>query len=186
MARTGYTPKKLEELFVKEIMEIATNLSANYIVWQEVFDDGADLYPDTVVQVWKADNYRLELRNVTSKGYKALLSSCWYLDGLSSGGDWHKFYRCDPNDFLANPNQKKLVIGGEACMWGEVVDVNNVLARVWPRACAAAEKLWSNNDDLNISEAARRLEEHVCRMNRRKIPAQPPNGPGFCPGLNYT
>lgn len=59
--------------------------------------------------------------------------------------------------------------------------------RIWPRASAAAERLWSfrkQNDDV----AARRLEEHACRMNRRGIPAQPPNGPGFCYAkpINYA
>uniref|UniRef100_A0ABD2WCR0 Uncharacterized protein n=1 Tax=Trichogramma kaykai TaxID=54128 RepID=A0ABD2WCR0_9HYME len=56
---------------------------------------------------------------------------------------------------------------------------NNVHQRVWPRASAAAERLWSpeaQDDDT----AARRLEEHACRMNRRGVPAQPPNGSGYC------
>lgn len=56
---------------------------------------------------------------------------------------------------------------------------NNVHPRIWPRASAAAERLWSfNKQDNNV--AAQRLEEQACRMNRRGIPAQPPNGAGFC------
>ena len=185
MNKTGLTVKQLEDVYVKKIVDMASNISAKSIVWQEIFDDDVDLQIDTVVQVWKG-NHRFELKKVTSKGYQALLSSCWYLDALKSGGDWHDFYRCDPHDFGGTDEQKKLVIGGEACMWGEVVDVNNVLSRVWPRACATAEKLWSSGNEFNIGEAAKRLEEHTCRMNRRKIPAQPPNGPGYCPGLNYA
>ncbi|KAG8221824.1 hypothetical protein J437_LFUL003458 [Ladona fulva] len=127
---------------------------------------------------------------ITKKGYSALLSSCWYLDGLETGGDWERFYNCDPDNFPGTPEQKKLVIGGEACMWSEVVDRTNVESRVWPRACAAAEKLWSSPEVLkdhdksafDMQEVEARLEEHRCRLLMRGIQAQPPNGWGFCPG----
>lgn len=76
--------------------------------------------------------------------------------------------------------QKKLVLGGEACMWGEVVNDQNILQRIFPRVSATAEKLWSQEAVKNADQAAARLEEHTCRMNLRNVPAQPPNGPGFC------
>ena len=121
---------------------------------------------------------------MTAEGYSALLSSCWYLDHIAGGGDWHKFYVCDPNDFNGTEAQKRLVIGGEACMWSESVDASNLSPRVWPRAAAAAEQLWSTVT-VDFDEAGRRLEEHVCRLNRRGIPAQPANGPGYCPHISY-
>ncbi|KAH7944610.1 hypothetical protein HPB52_021969 [Rhipicephalus sanguineus] len=54
--------------------------------------------PDTVVHVWKPQ-HKEELASVTSAGYKALLSTCWYLDYISYGPDWKKYYACDPHDF---------------------------------------------------------------------------------------
>lgn len=56
---------------------------------------------------------------------------------------------------------------------------NNIHSRIWPRASATAERLWSKNI-ANMDEVKRRLEEHTCRMNKRKIPAQPPNGADYC------
>lgn len=65
-------------------------------------------------------------------------------------------------------------------MWSEVVDDTNILQRIFPRVSATAEKLWSQEDAMDRIDAGRRLEEHACRMKKRGIPTQPPNGPGFC------
>jgi hexosaminidase len=110
----------------------------------------------------------------------ALLSACWYLDNL--GKSWIDMYGCEPQNFSGTPQQLKLVQGGEACMWGESVDQSNVVARVFPRASGAAERLWSDADATDVQEAARRLEEFRCKLQRRGVNAEPPNGPAFCPG----
>lgn len=118
---------------------------------------------------------------ITKSGFPSILSSCWYLDHLSNGGDWRKYYTCEPSDFPGDDKQQALLIGGEACMWSESVDNTNILQRIFPRVSATAEKLWSQKNINDVVEASRRLEEHTCRMRKRGIPAQPPNGPGFCP-----
>lgn len=117
---------------------------------------------------------------VTSAHKYAVYSTCWYLDHLETGGDWQKFYNCEPFNVLENDLQKGLVLGGEACMWSEVVNEFNVMSRVWPRASAVAERLWSSIDVTDIENAKARIEEHTCRMNARGIGAQPPNGAGTC------
>lgn len=169
----------LENEYITKILTISNSLDINTIVWQEVFDNGVVLPASTVVHVWKPSRWQRDLERATMAGHPVLLSSCWYLDHLLTGGDWAKFYNCDPFNFDNATNIKHLMLGGEACMWAEFVDKNNVHSRIWPRASATAERLWSfNKEDNNV--AARRLEEHTCRMNRRGIPAQPPNGAGFC------
>ncbi|XP_012150681.1 beta-hexosaminidase subunit alpha [Megachile rotundata] len=168
----------LEGEYIAKLLQITDSLEANTIVWQEVFDNGVKMPNNTVVHVWTG-NWAKELEGATKAGHSVLLSACWYLDHVAGGGDWKKFYRCDPMAFAGASNATHLMLGGEACMWGEYVDKNNVHSRIWPRASAAAERLWSTvKSDENI--AAQRLEEHSCRMNRRGIPSQPPNGPGFC------
>ena len=46
-------------------------------------------------------------------------------------------------------NGTHLVLGGEVHMWAEQTDPVNLDKMVWPRACAAAEVLWSGAKDEN-------------------------------------
>ncbi|KRT85125.1 glycoside hydrolase, partial [Oryctes borbonicus] len=168
----------LQRYFMERLMNITSSKEIVSIVWEEVFNAGTTMPNDAIVQVWYSQYHKLD--EITLTGRRVLYSTCWYLDHLSNGGDWKKYYFCDPQNFNGNEEQLKLILGGEACMWAEVIDNQNVLQRTWPRAAAAAEKLWSAYNADNIDYATRRMEEHACRLNRRGIPAQPPNGPGYC------
>jgi hexosaminidase len=132
------TYAKLEDYYMRRVLDIVKGLNRSYVVWEEVFNDGVDLKPDTVVHVWKGSwgtekekYWRKELHKVTAKGFTALLSSCWYLDLISIGPDWEQYYSCEPHSFNGTEAQYKLVIGGEAAMWAEYVDGSNLISRVW-------------------------------------------------------
>ena len=49
----------------------------------------------------------------TAAGHRVLLSSPWYLNYISYGIDWPKYYEIDPQEFGGTLQQKRLVIGGE-------------------------------------------------------------------------
>ncbi|NXL35719.1 HEXB hexosaminidase, partial [Glaucidium brasilianum] len=155
---------KLESYYIQKILDIVFSYNKEYMVWQEVFDNKAQLKPDTVVQVWMENNYAYELSRVTGAGFTAILAAPWYLDYISYGQDWKKYYSVEPLNFPGTEKQKKLLIGGEACLWGEFVDATNLTPRLWPRASAVGERLWSSRNVTNLQDAYKRLTSHRCRM----------------------
>jgi len=75
----------------------------------------------------------------------------------------------DPHDFPGTKEQKQLVHGGEACMWGEFVDSANIIPFLWARVAAVAERLWSPQETQNEDEAEDRLNAFRCHLIARDI-----------------
>lgn len=176
---------KLEDYYIQKLLNLVEQARSNvsYMVWQEVFDNGVRVKPDTVVHVWMGNNQAeidTEMAKVTKQNLRTVLSSCWYLNYIKYGNNWEDYYACDPQHFSGTPEQKALVIGGETCMWGEWIDGTNLLPVLWPRASVVAERLWSDASVTDKDKAKPRLEEHRCRLVRRGYPASPVNGPGSC------
>lgn len=171
---------QVEQYYVKRTLANVQNLGAKYMIWQDPIDNDVNAANDTLVGVWKDTSLDTKMKRwqdyikpIARKGYQMVLSACWYLNYISYGEDWKKFYQCDPRNFEGTEAEKDLVVGGEACMWGEYVDGTNLIPRLWPRASAVAERLWSSADVNNTDDASFRLDQQRCRMLRRGIPTQP-------------
>lgn len=69
------------------------------------------------------------------------------------GGSWCAPYktwqRIYDYDFTANltDTQKGHILGAEAALWSEQVDDTVLSSKIWPRAAALAESVWSGNRD---------------------------------------
>ncbi|CAG0901695.1 unnamed protein product [Darwinula stevensoni] len=165
---------QLEQYYINRHVAMIQGLGSRYISYQDPIELGLDL-GDALVQVWKDGELGGEFSSwqdymmmVTGKGYQVIFSSCWYLNYISYGEDWRRYYECDPTNFPGTEEERSLVVGGEAAVWGEFVDGVNLEARLWPRASAVAERLWSDPVDVlgNTDDALFRIHQHRCRMLR--------------------
>ena len=53
---------------------------------------------------------------------------------------------------------KARILGGEMCMWAEYVSQETVDSRIWPRAAAIAERLWSPAGTTDVASMYARME----------------------------
>jgi hexosaminidase len=177
--------EQLQGYYENRIQNILRSLGKTTILYEESYDHSVDggykLLNDTIVDVWLSIN---ELANVVKAGYRVIYAKGWYLDQQIPNPNmvfylwedtWKNFYLNEPipDNLGLTPEQKALVLGGEASMWGEQVDHTCFDVRVWPRACATAERLWSQKHVNSTDEATGRLGMQRCRMVRRGISAGP-------------
>ncbi|KAF9936285.1 hypothetical protein BGZ65_002565 [Modicella reniformis] len=89
---------------------------------------------------------------------------------------WQRIYNFDFTQGLT-AEEAKHVIGGEAAIWSEQVDATVVDGKVWPRASAFAESLWSGNRDKDgykrTTELSARIQDFRERLVSRGIMAAP-------------
>jgi hexosaminidase len=114
--------------------------------WDEVLHP--DLPKNVVVQSWRGQQ---SLAEAAKQGYSGLLSFGYYLDLMWTAG---RHYAVDPMaDAAANlsPEEKKRILGGEACMWGEWTTPENIDSRIWTRTAAIAERLWSPQEVRDVN-----------------------------------
>jgi len=170
------------------------------IFWQEIFEmfnghSDNPLYPgkETIVHVWKNDNRTNVMQNIIDEGYGLLLSDGWYLDkqnpnptGYLWADTWIDYFLNEPTENLnISDKQSHLLLGGEICQWGEEADENSIEILIWPRASAAAERLWSpkllNYTAKGILESPlSRIRYQRCRMSSRGFKSLPVR-PDYCP-----
>ncbi|OVA18265.1 Glycoside hydrolase family 20 [Macleaya cordata] len=185
------TGKDAYQYFVLRAQEIAISKSWTPVNWEETFNSfKGNLNPRTVVHNWLGPGV---CPRAVAEGFRCIFSNqgVWYLDHLDI--PWEDFYKSEPLEGINDASQQKLVLGGEVCMWGETADTSDVQQTIWPRAAAAAERLWSSRDMTSAKNTSStvlpRLEYFRCLLNRRGVPAapvknwyarRPPIGPGSC------
>ncbi|KAK6915796.1 Beta-hexosaminidase, eukaryotic type, N-terminal [Dillenia turbinata] len=178
LKKKGLNESEAYQYFVLRSQEIALSHGYDIVNWEETFNNfGSKLSRKTVVHNWIGSGVA---ERVVAAGLRCIVSNQdkWYLHYLDT--TWQEFYMNEPLTNITNPKQQELVIGGEVCMWGEYIDGSDIEQTIWPRAAAAAERLWTPYDKLakDPRRVTGRLAHFRCLLNERGVPAAPLNGPG--------
>ncbi|MEP6645403.1 MAG: family 20 glycosylhydrolase [Acidobacteriaceae bacterium] len=153
----------LQAYFNEKVQKIVSKHGKTMLGWDEILRP--DLPKTIVIQSWRGQE---SLGQAAKQGYRGLLSAGFYLDLMQPAS---QHYAVDPladapaQSPPANSSSQKLsteerqrILGGEACMWTEYVSPENIDSRIWPRAAAIAERLWSSQDVRDVNSMYQRLD----------------------------
>ncbi|CAK1601338.1 unnamed protein product [Parnassius mnemosyne] len=171
------------------------------IVWTSTMTDYTHVdnfldKDDYIIQVWTTGSDP-QIRNLLKQGYRLIISNydALYLDcgfgaWVGSGNNWcspyigwQKVYDNSPK--VMAREYSDLILGGEAALWSEQVDTAALDSRLWPRAAALAERLWSEPQG-NWRDAEYRMlhiREHLVRMGIKAESLEPEwcyQNEGYC------
>ena len=112
--------------------------------------------------------------------YDAWYLDCGYGGWVGAGNNWcspykgwQTVYDNSPRRLYrgqgGSPANEELILGGEAAMWTEQVDSAAIVHKLWPRAAALAERLWSDPAEGSWKQAEIR-EGSACIFDFRLKP----------------
>ncbi|MGB6430749.1 MAG: family 20 glycosylhydrolase [Candidatus Acidiferrales bacterium] len=145
--------QELQQYFTLRVQKIVSKHHKIMIGWDEILSPG--MPSDIVIQSWRGQD---SLAAAAKLGYSGILSSGYYLDAMAPA---RQYYSVDPManaDATLTVGQQKRILGGEACMWSEFVTDENIESRIWPRAAAIAERLWSPAQAQDVDSMYARLD----------------------------
>jgi hexosaminidase len=149
----------LQAYFSERVQRLAVKHGKTPVGWDEILVPGV---PKTIViQSWRGQD---SLAAAAKQGYRGILSNGYYLDlGWSAA----RHFAVDPLAGAAaglSPDEKELILGGESCMWSEYVNAENIDSRIWPRTGAIAERLWSPENDTDLTSMYERMDALSARL----------------------
>ena len=146
--------EEFQAYFSSKVQKLVAKHGKTTIGWDEVLVPGAP--KAIVIQSWRGQE---SLSAAAKGGYRGILSNGYYLDlGWSAA----RHYAVDPMGGAAanlTVDEKKQILGGEACMWAEYVSPENIDSRIWPRTAAIAERFWSAQSVTDPASMYTRMDD---------------------------
>jgi hexosaminidase len=146
------TTAELQAYFIGRVGTILEAHGKKMVAWEEAY--APDKFKNATFQVWSTTPSVDITKERMSGNNRLLISRGFYLDYFLPAA---QHYLNPSLPATASPNSETPVRGGEAAMWSEVEDHWNVDSRIWPRAAAIAERLWSPASVTDVDDMYRRL-----------------------------
>jgi hexosaminidase len=173
----------LQTHFVGRVASIAKKHGRRTFIWGDAA--GKELGKDISVMSWQGMKAGME---AMKRGQQVVFcpNSTLYFDRANSRSSinprgWapkqpntanlHRVYHFQAAPTFLSPQQQKLVMGAEGCVWGEMVKSKDHMLRLTMlRGCALGETLWKADNTRNWEEFLTRLTYHRKRLDALNIP----------------
>lgn len=168
----------LQARFTARVGQMASELGKRVVLWDEALEVAA-LLPEGggfTIDVWRDWIHGRD--SLAARAGHAVVHSklAWYLD--LPGNTWSSMYEValpaapPVATGAAASGAPSGLLGGEASSWSEHADPANLQQRVFTRAAAVAERLWSGAPS-STDTARQRLAALRCRLVQRGLQASP-------------
>jgi len=179
--------EELQSWFIKQIGGWLSKQGRRLVGWEEILEGG--LAPGATVMAWQSIEPAIKAAKL---GHDAIMAPTeWtYLDYYQSkdprepvaiGGHnpLEKVYAFDPIPDKLPPELEKHILGGQAQIWTEYMpNSKHVEYMAWPRLCALAEAVWSNQEVRGFEDFKKRLAtQHLERLKHLDVMYRPLEGP---------
>jgi len=170
--------EELQSYFVKRIEKFLEAHGRKLIGWDEIMEGG--LAPGAAVMSWRGEEGGIE---AASMGHDAVMTPWKYMyfnayqdsvEAKSNRDDYiltlAEVYNYEPVPAKLKGEQKKLIMGVQACLWSENIQTpEQAEHHTMPRLCALSEIAWSSPDKKDWNDFNERLNRHYTFLDRMGV-----------------
>jgi len=164
------TNHELQTYFTMQLIPMLKKHNKELMGWEEIMTK--NMSKEAIIHSWKgetkAGTISKSLENAVRNGYKTVLSNGYYID-LMQGVESHYLNDPLPQNSNLSTEEKARILGGEATMWSELASPMTIDSRIWPRTAAIAERLWSNENIIDLVSLRKRLKTVSFRLEELGI-----------------
>lgn len=168
MRERGLTrPTQLMNVFMRRMEAYLASKGRRLMGWDDIMDGGV---PErAMVMSWRGTEGGIE---ASQAGHQVVMAphQFYYLAVEEDRRPLDQVYSFDPVPAELPESAKRLILGGQACLWTErITDWTSAEKRLFPRWLAVSEKLWAKRPD-SFEAFQNRLATHYGRLAAEKVP----------------